>query len=86
MEINHLNISIMNLQELEAIHDILEKDFDNFWNYSIFKSELENPHSVYFVVKKNHEIIGFAGILIVFDEADITNIVIKKSFRGLRHL
>lgn len=86
MEENNLSISIMNIQDLEVIKDILEKDFDDFWNYSILKSELENPHSVYFVAKKNQEIIGFAGILIVLDEADITNLVVKKTFRGLRHL
>ena len=83
---NDLTISIMHLQDLEEIKAILEKDFDDFWHYSIFKSELENPHSLYFVAKKNHEVVGFAGILIVLDEADITNIVVKKNFRGLRYL
>lgn len=86
METTNLSISIMNKQDLEAIQDILEKDFDDFWNYSIFKSELENPHSVYFVAKINYEIVGFAGILMILDEAEITNIVVKKTYRGCRHL
>ena len=29
---------------------------------------------------------GFVGLLIVIDEADITNIVVKKSFRGMRYI
>lgn len=83
MKQNNLSISIMAISDLENIKHILESDFDNFWNYTILKSELKNPNSTYFVAKLNNEIIGFAGVLIVLDEADITNIVIKKNSRGL---
>ena len=85
MQQNNITISVMDIQDLENIKDILEKDFDDFWNYNIFKNEIENPNSIYFVVKINNEIVGFAGILIIMDEADITNIVVKKMFRGNRY-
>ena len=75
----------MKIEDLENIKDTLEIDFDDFWNYNIFKSELENPNSIYFVAKEDNEIVGFIGLLIVFEEADITNIVVKKSFRGKRY-
>ena len=81
-DLSKLNISFMKIQDLDDISDNLEKDFDDFWNYNIFKSELENPNSKYFMCKLNNEIVGFAGVLIVLDEADITNIVIKKDFRN----
>ena len=71
---SNFEITYMCLADLENIKDILETDFDNFWNYNVFKGELENPNSTYFVVKYNNEIIGFAGALVVLDEADITNI------------
>lgn len=82
---NNFNISIMKIEDLENIKDTLEVDFDDFWNYNIFKSEIENPNSIYFVVKENNETVGFAGMLVIIDEADITNIVVKKSFRGKRY-
>lgn len=85
MEQNNFSISIMTLDDLEEIKENLERDFDGFWNYNIFKSEIENTNSTYFVAKENNKIIGFAGILIVLDEADITNIVVKKDSRGRRH-
>ena len=85
MESNNFAISIMTLHDLESIKSILATDYDNFWNYPIFKSELENPNSIYFILKNQEEILGFAGILIVLDEADITNIVVKKAFRGKRY-
>ncbi len=85
MNLNNFKIDYMNLNDLENIKTILETDFDDFWNYNIFKSELENSNSIYFVAKLNEQIVGFTGILSVLDEADITNIVVKKSFRGMRY-
>lgn len=86
MLINDFEISIMNLSDLNEIKSILESEFDNFWNYNIFKSELENPNSTYFIIKQNSQIIGFIGILKIFDTAEITNIVVKKAFRGKRYI
>lgn len=85
MEQLDLSISDMNELDLKKIKDILETEFDDFWNYSIFKSELQNENSKYFIIKNNNEIIGFIGILVVLDVADITNLVIKKAYRGKRH-
>ena len=86
MLINNFEVSIMNLSNLDEIKSILDTEFDNFWNYNIFKSELENPNSTYFIIKQNSQIIGFIGILKIFDTAEITNIVVKKAFRGKRYI
>lgn len=83
---NDFEVSIMNLSDLNEIKSILESEFDNFWNYNIFKSELENQNSTYFIIKQNSQIIGFIGILKIFDTAEITNIVVKKAFRGKRYI
>ena len=86
MQKNKIEISVMNMSDLNEIKDILETEFDDFWNYEVFKSEIENPNSVYFVIKFKDEIIGFVGVLLIIDTAEITNIVIKKSFRGKRYI
>lgn len=85
MNLNEVKISKMSIKDLDTIKNILEDKFDNFWNYNILSSELKSSNSKYFVLKLANEIIGFAGILVVLDEAEITNIVIKKSYRG-KHL
>ena len=80
---NKIQISEMFLFDLDNIKDILVSDFDDFWNYSILKEELESPNSKYIIAKTNDgEIIGFAGIKIIVDTADIMNIVVKKSWRN----
>lgn len=75
-------ISEMNLQDLENIKDCLLTDFDNFWSYNILKQELENGKSKYFVAKQENEIVGFAGILLIINQVNIMNIVVKKDKRN----
>ena len=76
-----IDIQEMTSEDLENIKDILISDFDDFWNYNILKEELECLNSKYIIAKTNDgEIIGFAGIKIILDNADKMNIVVKKSW------
>ena len=78
-----INIEKMTLKDLELIKDNLQQDFDDFWNYNILNKELQNENSYYLVTKdENKQIVGFAGVQFILDEADITNIVTKKSARN----
>lgn len=83
MNLDDIKIKNMELLDLKKIKDILQSDFDEFWNYEIFKQELANTNSNYLVLKYNDDIFGFAGIKIIFNEADIMNIVIRKDKRNL---
>ena len=76
-----LKIEKMTLDDLDSIQDILLTDFDNFWTYSTFEQELNSEISHFVVAKNNNEIVGFAGLKVIVDEADIMNIVVKKTFR-----
>ena len=80
--IDNIEVKLMTLDDLETIKDILASDFDEFWNYNVFKEELQSENSKYLVAKLNNEIIGFAGIKIIIDKADIMNIVTKKTYRN----
>lgn len=77
-----MQISKMEMSDLDSIADYLLYDFDDFWSYNVFKSELENENSRYIVAKENNEILGFAGIWIAVDVAHVTNIVTAKSHRN----
>ena len=82
MSYNNVEISKMTLTDFCDIKDILITDFDDFWNVSTFENELKDENSYYLVAKINNEIVGFAGMKIIFDEADIMNVVIKKNMRN----
>ena len=80
---NTLDFLEMNYSDLESIKDILIDEFDDFWSYTTLKDEFSSSTSKYLVIKKNNIVLGFCGIKIITDFAEIMNIVIKKDSRGL---
>lgn len=77
-----MEIIKMTLDDLEQIN---LDEFDDFWNYNILKEELLSDASYYIVAKSENEILGFAGLKFLLDEAHITNIVTKKDKRNSRY-
>ena len=77
-----ITIKIMTLSDLEEIKDTLQNDFDDFWNFEIFKEELVNNNSSYLVLRYDNEIVCFGGIKIILDEANVMDIVTKKAKRN----
>ena len=78
---DNVEVFAMTLNDLEQIKDSLAENFDDFWNYNVFKSELENPNSKYIVAKIGNIIVGFTGFLKAVDDVHITNIVTAKKYR-----
>lgn len=72
----------MNLGDFQEIEPVYNLEFDDFWKPQNLKSELQNVSSKYIVAKENGEIVGFAGIWYSVDDAHITNIVVRKSYRN----
>lgn len=72
----------MNLGDFQEIEPIYNLEFDDFWKPQNLKSELQNVSSKYIVAKENGEIVGFAGIWYSVEDAHITNIVVRKSYRN----
>lgn len=77
-----VTIRKMTKEHLDQIKEILQEQFDEFWNANVLEGELENPMSKYIVAIKNEEVVGYAGIWKPLDEGHVTNIVTKKSERG----
>lgn len=78
------SINKMDITDLDNIKSILSVEFDDFWSYQILKEELNSKNSYYFVIKDSKSnILGFAGIKIILDEAELMNIVVKKSSRKI---
>ncbi len=73
----------MTHEDLLYFKNNLITEFDNFWNYSILVQEFSNENTTYIVARQDGQILGFAGILTIIDEANIMNIVTKKSKRNL---
>lgn len=79
-----LTIRAMQVDDVPSVFDIERESFnDSSWTIDAFYHELnENNFAKYFVVIFQEEIIGYLGLWIVIDQAQITTIAIKESFRG----
>ncbi len=71
----------MTLDDLNKISNSLN-NFDDFWTVGIFKEELINPKCHYIVAVQDDDIVGFGGISVVFDEANINNIAVRVDKRN----
>ena len=82
---NNFKISKMDLNDSNLISDIFNTSFDDFWDINTLNKELLTENSQYLCVKdiNTNTIVGFCGIKINLDTADLMNIAIKKDFRNL---
>ncbi len=51
------------------------------WTEGIFRDELEAPGRIYLVAEEVH-LVGFGGVMVVGDEAHITNLLVAATERG----
>ena len=83
MSYTKLNFSKMTMSDFLEIKPVLLDEYDDFWNESTFENELSSPNSYYIVARQDDKIVGFVGMKIVIDEADVMNVVTKKDKRNL---
>ena len=74
------NIVVKDMQLCDTENMEMSK-FDNFWKINILKDELTSENSHFICAKLEDEVVGFAGLKIVLDVADIMNIAVKDDYR-----
>lgn len=72
----------MKHNDVEAVAQLEIECFSHPWSEESLKKEVENTNSFFLVYEKEQKIIGYIGMYLIVDEADITNIAITKSYRG----
>lgn len=76
-----LIIRQMDRQDLEAVHSIECASFITPWSYQALKGELKNKLAYYCVLELDEQVVGYAGMWLVFDEAHVTNVAVAPSKR-----
>ncbi|SFE90453.1 ribosomal protein S18-alanine N-acetyltransferase [Alteribacillus iranensis] len=82
----HNKFPIIRLMEEEDLEGVLRVEHDAFqmpWTRYAFLNELHNNRFAHYLVAEwDNEIIGYCGVWIVLDEANITNIAVHSASRG----
>ncbi|MDJ0954635.1 MAG: ribosomal protein S18-alanine N-acetyltransferase [Acidimicrobiia bacterium] len=51
------------------------------WSEAIFRDELSQPNRVYVVAESEGEMVGFAGLMLIEDDAHVTTLAVKTGAR-----
>ena len=77
-----MQIDRMTVEDASYLAELDIKCFAVPWSEKSFREECENPHATYFVAKIDGKIVGYGGVWIVADEAQITNVAIHPDYQG----
>lgn len=78
-----MSIRLMTIQDIDSILQLEKQLFTSQWKEEDFIYEIEtNPFSYLYVLIEEEMIIGYAGLWISYEQAEITTIGIKKEYQG----
>ncbi len=81
--VDNLELLRMSMDHIEEILKLENENFPTPWSREAFEYDLtKNDLAYYWIVVKDGEIIGYAGIWLVGDIAHITTICVSEKFRG----
>lgn len=74
----------LKLQYCEEVADIAKENLPEAWSLSGIQDVLQYDDNIYYVAKQTDkgEIVGFAGIMLIVDEAELLNIAVRKDYQG----
>lgn len=71
--------------DIDGVMEVDAASFPTPWPKEIFHQEVEkNDYAHYFVVELDKRIVGYAGLWVVIDDAQVTNIAIMPNYRGYK--
>jgi len=78
-----VRIREMTQEDIDVVHEIEKETYSTAWTKDILTQEVvHNKHAFYAVVEYNDIIVGYAGMWVVFDDAQITTIAISPDYQG----
>lgn len=78
-----INIRQMLEKDIEDIVEIEKEAFTTPWSKKAFTSEInENNLAYYLVAEVDGKAVAYGGIWLVLNEGHITNIAVKKEYKG----
>ncbi|MFI5259361.1 MAG: ribosomal protein S18-alanine N-acetyltransferase [Candidatus Limnocylindrales bacterium] len=75
-------VDLMKVDDLPAVHVIERESFSAPWPAHAYRQELENNRLAHYIVARwGDEIVGFAGMWMLVDEAHITTFATRRAWR-----
>ncbi len=82
-ELQQVNIRSLRKEDIQAVYLINKENFTtDAWTIEGFERELHLKHSRSYVMEIDGQIVGYAIVWTIYDEANIMTFAIKKEFWG----
>lgn len=69
-------------EDLEQVSRLEEETFSMPWSISAFRDMVNHPDAYYFVAVEDKKICGTCGIRNLSGEGELTNVAVRKEYRG----
>src|SRR5574341_1001998 len=81
-QITRVALASMRLEDIPRVLEIERQSFRTPWPRDAYTHELtENRLAAYLVARADDDIVGFAGMWVILDEAHITTIAVDPAYR-----
>ena len=73
----------LELEYCKAVAEIAKESLPEHWSLEGIQDVLRYDNNIYYVARKKNVIVGFSGIMLVADEAELLNIAVREDFRRI---
>lgn len=82
-QITRVTLEAMRLDDLPRVLEIERESFRTPWPRDAYTHELtDNRLAAYIVARADAQIVGYAGMWVILDEAHVTTIAVDPEYRG----
>ncbi len=67
--------------DIKAVAELEKKCFSQPWSENSLKESLQNNSYDFLVAEEANKIIGYMGVTIILEEADVTNVAVDLDYR-----
>lgn len=79
---SHLRYESLTDDLIPALQEIEHEAYPEPWTGGMFRDEMRNQYSYFYVAFLGDELIGYAGFWLMIDVAHVTSVTVAKSHRG----
>ncbi|MDF1597442.1 MAG: ribosomal protein S18-alanine N-acetyltransferase [Acidimicrobiia bacterium] len=77
-----MDIRAMTLDDVRAVSALERLVYPEPWSEGVFDDELAQPNREYLVAVEGGEIVGYAGMMVILEDAHITTMSVAPAARG----
>lgn len=80
--ISDFHIMQMNIEDVQKAYDVYANSISEAWSYDDFCQSVNKEYNFIYVAKKDSEIIGLIGFMVMYEESDLLFIAVDDTSRG----